>query len=177
MRRPCALVLLGLALALVATSARAASLVVEEEEEAVEAFELGGDVGARELASRDSDRDGVPDFRDACPKSSGRSRAVDRIGCERKQIDIDFDGVCNANRPRLKSSGAYALTKWCRGLDNCKHVKNALQIDGDGDKKGDGCDLGTLVCPWARVACLTRFVHCSHALRWGPFPLFVVATG
>jgi hypothetical protein len=66
---------------------------------------------------------------------------VDRLGCERKQIDIDFDGHCDVTRPR-DASGNVLPTRHCSGIDNCKHVRNVLQIDSDGDGKGNGCDVG-----------------------------------
>ena len=98
---------------------------------------------ASTAVAQDADNDGVPDARDACPKTT-RSAHVDALGCSQTQIDADVDGVCDKSRPKVRSTGAYALTKWCRGLDNCKFVHNHDQADGNGNGRGDACDTGTV---------------------------------
>jgi hypothetical protein len=88
----------------------------------------------------DRDNDGVPNRRDYCPLTSRRA-FVDALGCERKQIDIDFDGVCDVTRPRNRANEPRASIH-CAGIDNCKHVKNPTQSDVNGNGKGDACDRG-----------------------------------
>ena len=96
----------------------------------------------RALSSLDSDNDGVPNARDACPHTT-RAVHVDAIGCSEMQVDNDYDHVCDRSRPKVKSTGDYARTKWCTGLDNCKYVRNPGQRDHDNDGHGDACDTGT----------------------------------
>jgi hypothetical protein len=120
--------------------------------------------GYRSLAVVDADRDGVPNSRDACPRTT-RDARVDALGCEGRQIDVDSDGVCDKTRPRLKATGAFAPTRWCTGADNCKYVANHNQRDVDGDGRGDACDLGTLRCA-AQTACGGRsLLACAQCER------------
>jgi OOP family OmpA-OmpF porin len=64
---------------------------------------------------QDSDRDGVPDGRDACPNTP-RGAKVDRTGCP---LDGDADGVWD-------------------GLDQCPETPAGLRVDARGCSDGDG---------------------------------------
>lgn len=84
-------------------------------------FALGGGE-----APQDSDRDGVPDGRDACPNTP-RGAKVDRTGCP---LDGDADGVWD-------------------GLDECPDTPAGLRVDSRGcsDTDGDGVDDDRDNCP------------------------------
>ncbi len=89
---------------------------------------------------QDSDGDGVPDYRDNCPKKPNPEqgdREGDRVGdvCDNcpkhynpDQGDLDYDGVGNA-------------------CDNCLNVYNKDQEDTDHDGVGDACDN----CPFVET--------------------------
>src|SRR5213594_1938834 len=77
--------------------------------------------------SKDSDHDGVPDAKDACPDTPAGA-AVDSKGCP---IDSDHDGVSD-------------------GIDQCPATPAGVHVDAKGcpvDSDGDGVPDGVDQCP------------------------------
>ena len=102
------------------------------------------------IAQKDSDADGVPDFRDNCPTV-----------CNVHQLDADGDGkgdVCDTT-PGCGGCGQPQCEQVCPppttstttipdtdsdgildNVDNCPNICNTQQLDADGDLIGDVCD-------------------------------------
>jgi len=105
-------------------------------------------------ADRDSDGDGVPDRRDACPDTPGCA-TVDERGCP---SDSDEDGVYDGydkcpGTPRCATvdeqgcpsdsdgDGVYDGCDKCPGTPRCATVdERGCPSDSDGDGVHDGCD-------------------------------------
>lgn len=78
-----------------------------------------------DVQNKDSDSDGVPDFRDICPKTY-----------DPRQYDADDDGVGDACDPDTDvDQDGVNDTK-----DNCPALANPDQSDSDRDGYGDACD-------------------------------------
>ena len=101
--------------------------------------------GTPDAAIYDADADGVPDFRDNCP----RVRVMDQTDhdgdgagdvCDH---DDDNDRVCDDGGPYSPGPG---LPLRCErapsGSDNCRFVGNPNQRDSDADGLGDVCEDG-----------------------------------
>ena len=113
-------------------------------------FHLGG-------TAKDSDHDGVPDDKDACPNTP-LGAVVDKRGCP---IDSDGDGVPDGidqcpNTPK----GATVDAKGCPtdsdgdgvpdGIDQCPNTPKGATVDAKGcpiDSDGDGVPDGIDQCP------------------------------
>jgi hypothetical protein len=116
----------------------------------------------------DSDNDSVPDSEDFCPNTPTTLRYPDYFeestGCSQRQVDLDFDGVCNSRSLPIKN-GKVMQTTLCAGADNCPFVYNPLQTDSFGDSRGDACDPGNLLgsCWHGADGCTTLSVPTSLA--------------
>jgi hypothetical protein len=81
----------------------------------------------------DTDKDGVPDYNDNCPKVANKD-----------QKDSDMDGVGDVcdNCPTVSNKDQKDSDKDGVGdvCDNCPAVANKDQADGDQDGVGDACD-------------------------------------
>ena len=93
----------------------------------------------------DSDKDGVPDWKDFCPGSTSMAApatafasackpspanplCVDRNGCNKLQVDIDGDGFCTVPSPHIALPGRTPVTsKLCKGADTCSLSNNPQQ--------------------------------------------------
>lgn len=106
---------------------------------------------------KDSDGDGVPDSRDACP-GTPRGVEVDATGCP---FDYDGDGVAAYldNCPNTPT-GAMVDASGCPadsdsdgvfdGIDQCPATPQGATVDARGcpsDRDGDGVFFGIDVCP------------------------------
>jgi OOP family OmpA-OmpF porin len=111
----------------------------------------------------DSDGDGVPDDKDACPNTP-RGCRVDARGCP---IDSDGDGVCDGldqcpNTPhgcQVDAKGCPIDSDRdgvCDGLDQCPNTPSGCKVDARGcptDSDGDGVCDELDNCPNTPVGC------------------------
>jgi OOP family OmpA-OmpF porin len=113
-------------------------------------FHLGGPV-------KDSDHDGVPDNKDACPNTP-IGATVDARGCP---IDSDHDGVYDGlDKCPNTPAGAHVDANGCPtdedvdgvpdGIDQCPNTPKGATVDAKGcpiDSDGDGVPDGIDQCP------------------------------
>src|SRR5881398_18808 len=107
--------------------------------------------------SKDSDHDGVPDNKDACPDTPAGA-AVDSKGCP---IDSDRDGVYDGiDKCPGTPAGAHVDATGCTGdadadgvpdgIDQCPATPAGVYVDAKGcpvDSDGDGVPDGVDQCP------------------------------
>src|SRR5881409_3686688 len=107
--------------------------------------------------SKDSDHDGVPDTKDACPDTPAGA-AVDSKGCP---IDSDRDGVPDGiDKCPGTPAGAHVDATGCPvdsdadgvpdGIDQCPGTPAGVHVDAKGcpvDSDGDGVPDGVDQCP------------------------------
>ena len=107
--------------------------------------------------SKDSDHDGVPDAKDACPDTPAGA-AVDSKGCP---IDSDHDGVYDGiDKCPGTPTGAHVDATGCPtdsdadgvpdGIDQCPATPAGVHVDAKGcpvDSDGDGVPDGVDQCP------------------------------
>lgn len=107
--------------------------------------------------SRDSDHDGVPDNRDACPDTPAGA-VVDQRGCP---MDSDHDGVYDGlDKCPGTPAGAHVDATGCPtdsdgdgvpdGIDQCPGTPAGVHVDAKGcpvDSDGDGVPDGADQCP------------------------------
>jgi OOP family OmpA-OmpF porin len=119
---------------------------------------------------KDSDRDGVPDSRDACPETP-RGVDVDGSGCA---FDYDGDGVASyADTCPDTPAGATVDTAGCPadsdgdgvldGIDQCPDTLAGATVDERGcptDRDGDGIFFGIDMCPDTPAGALVDATGC-----------------
>lgn len=107
--------------------------------------------------SKDSDHDGVPDRKDACPNTPAGA-AVDQRGCP---TDADHDGVYDGlDKCPGTPAGAHVDASGCPtdsdadgvpdGIDQCPGTPAGVHVDAKGcpvDGDGDGVPDGVDQCP------------------------------
>jgi len=113
-------------------------------------FHLGG-------KAKDSDHDGVPDNKDACPNTPAGA-VVDQRGCP---LDSDHDGVYDGlDKCPGTPAGAHVDATGCPtdsdgdgvpdGIDQCPNTPKGATVDAKGcpiDSDGDGVPDGIDQCP------------------------------
>jgi len=131
---------------------------------------LGLSVFTRSGPTADTDHDGVPDRRDACPDTP-LGAATDARGCP---ADSDHDGVYDGlDRCPGTPAGARVDSKGCPadadgdgvldGLDQCPSTPAGASVDAKGcpaDADGDGVLDGLDQCPSTPAGALVDTVGC-----------------
>ena len=92
----------------------------------------------KSLVLADSDKDGIPNFKDNCPAvANADQKDSDAIISDCKVLPANLGGGTKCNITPTDGIGD--------ACDNCPYVANADQKDSDGDGIGDVCDN----CPYA----------------------------
>jgi outer membrane protein OmpA-like peptidoglycan-associated protein len=126
-------------------------------------FHLGGPV-------KDSDHDGVPDNKDACPNTP-IGATVDAHGCP---LDSDHDGVYDGlDKCPNTPAGAHVDVNGCPtdedgdgvpdGIDQCPNTPKGATVDAKGcpiDSDGDGVPDGIDQCPNTPLGATVDGVGC-----------------